>query len=167
MFSFVSSRSLFLFIIAFFIYLISFLIFSYSFLNLLLFSFLWPSKNKPLPVFFPTCVYLFYFDAFHSSIFLHYSLQFLCVQVFFICNENIEFTFTVFYSVSFCTAGVTCSFILYSCLVGLSCIIFFSFCFCWACICPLLEIIPFLVALFFICFSALHPLYLLISVIAL
>ena len=45
------------------------------FISVIVFLLPFPLKNKPSP-FFPFCSYFFYFDAFHSSIFLHYSLQF-------------------------------------------------------------------------------------------
>ena len=51
---------------------------------------------------------------------------------------------------SFCTTGVACSFILYSCLVDLFSIIFFSSCFSLASIYLLLELIS--CSCYFICY---------------
>ena len=88
-------------------------------------------EKQTIACFFLSCLFFFYFVAFYSFIFLYYSLQFLCADVFFKCNKNIEFTFRIFYFVSFCTTGVACSFILYSYLIGFFSINFFSLCFYW------------------------------------
>ena len=111
--------------------------------------FLWETNHC---LFLLSCLYFFYFDTFCGSIFLHYSLQFFWVQVFFKCNKNIEFTFTIFYFVSFCITGVACFFALYSWLVGFFTIILFSFCFSLACIYSLLELISLNCSSCFICY---------------